>query len=324
MPGGDARGRPGVDSAGAARRLRRAAAEARAVPRAQRGVLPGGLRAEPGRARPVRRRPRACARPPAAAAGRPALPSPLEPALPADSGLPRAPRRRAGDRAAPNRGAARVRPPARPAVADAPGAGRRRPEPDRGGRSRRLGRRDDEPRGRGSRRPGLHDVRRQARRRRRGAHPAGTPQAAHRSARSGPAQAGRRRGRSRAPRPSEDAGAASLGAEGGDVMTQEQKAAAFEALHRDEPFVIPNPWDVGSARVLQALGFQALATTSSGFAFTLGRLDGHTTLDEVVEHVAALDRATDLPVSVDLENGYGAEPSAAALAIERAAEAGAV
>jgi 2-methylisocitrate lyase-like PEP mutase family enzyme len=107
-------------------------------------------------------------------------------------------------------------------------------------------------------------------------------------------------------------------------MTQEQKAAAFEALHRDEPFVIPNPWDVGSARVLQALGFQALATTSSGFAFTLGRLDGHTTLDEVVEHVAALDRATDLPVSVDLENGYGAEPSAAALAIERAAEAGAV
>jgi 2-methylisocitrate lyase-like PEP mutase family enzyme len=105
---------------------------------------------------------------------------------------------------------------------------------------------------------------------------------------------------------------------------QEQKAAAFEALHRGEPFVIPNPWDAGSARVLAALGFKALATTSSGFAFTLGRLDGRTTLDEVVEHTAALDRATDLPVSVDLENGYGRDPEDAARAIERAAEAGAV
>jgi 2-methylisocitrate lyase-like PEP mutase family enzyme len=88
--------------------------------------------------------------------------------------------------------------------------------------------------------------------------------------------------------------------------------------------VIPNPWDPGSARVLEALGFKALATTSSGFAFTLGRLDGSVTLDEVVEHTAALDRATELPVSVDLENGYGADPDSAALAITRAAEAGAV
>jgi 2-methylisocitrate lyase-like PEP mutase family enzyme len=76
--------------------------------------------------------------------------------------------------------------------------------------------------------------------------------------------------------------------------------------------------------VLEALGFKALATTSSGFAFTLGRLDGSVTLDEVVEHTAALDRATELPVSVDLENGYGADPDSAALAITRAAEAGAV
>jgi len=88
--------------------------------------------------------------------------------------------------------------------------------------------------------------------------------------------------------------------------------------------VIPNPWDAGSARVLAALGFKALATTSSGFAFTLGRLDGGATLDEVVEHVAALDRATDLPVSVDLENGYGPDPESVALAITRVAEAGAV
>jgi 2-methylisocitrate lyase-like PEP mutase family enzyme len=108
------------------------------------------------------------------------------------------------------------------------------------------------------------------------------------------------------------------------LQTQEEKGKAFAALHAGAPFVIPNPWDAGSARVLAALGFQALASTSSGFAFTLGRLDGDVTLDEVVEHTAALDRATDLPVSVDLENGYGADPKSAALAITRAAEAGAV
>ena len=108
------------------------------------------------------------------------------------------------------------------------------------------------------------------------------------------------------------------------MASQEQKAAAFRALHEGEPFVIPNPWDAGSARVLEALGFQALATTSSGFAFTLGRRDGGVTVDEACEHIAALDSATGLPVSADLENGYGAEPEAAALAISRAAEAGAV
>jgi 2-methylisocitrate lyase-like PEP mutase family enzyme len=105
---------------------------------------------------------------------------------------------------------------------------------------------------------------------------------------------------------------------------QEQKAETFRALHAGEPFVIPNPWDVGSARVLAALGFKALATTSSGFAFTLGRLDGRVTLDEVIEHTAALARATDLPVSVDLENGYGPDPESPSLAITRVAEAGAV
>jgi 2-methylisocitrate lyase-like PEP mutase family enzyme len=105
---------------------------------------------------------------------------------------------------------------------------------------------------------------------------------------------------------------------------QQRKAASFAALHTGEPFVIPNPWDAGSARVLAALGFTALATTSSGFAFTLGRLDGTATLDEVVEHVAALDRATELPLSVDLENGYGHDPDQAALAIDRVARAGAV
>jgi 2-methylisocitrate lyase-like PEP mutase family enzyme len=108
------------------------------------------------------------------------------------------------------------------------------------------------------------------------------------------------------------------------MTTQEQKAAAFRALHEGDAFVIPNPWDAGSARVLAALGFKALATTSSGFAFTLGRLDGRVTLDEVVAHVTALDKATDLPVSVDLENGFGPDPESAALAITRVAEVGAV
>jgi len=88
--------------------------------------------------------------------------------------------------------------------------------------------------------------------------------------------------------------------------------------------VIPNPWDAGSACALAALGFKALATTSSGFAFTLGRLDGRVSLDEVAAHAAALDRATDLPVSVDLENGYGADPQRAATAVARVAGAGAV
>jgi 2-methylisocitrate lyase-like PEP mutase family enzyme len=107
-------------------------------------------------------------------------------------------------------------------------------------------------------------------------------------------------------------------------VSQTAKGEAFRALHEGDPFVLPNPWDAGSARVLAALGFEALATTSSGYAFTLGRLDGSVTLDEVVAHAAALDRATELPVSVDLENGYGAEPEHAALAITRVAEAGAV
>jgi 2-methylisocitrate lyase-like PEP mutase family enzyme len=106
--------------------------------------------------------------------------------------------------------------------------------------------------------------------------------------------------------------------------SQEEKASAFRALHAGDPFVIPNPWDAGSARVLAALGFKALASTSSGFAFTLGRLDGDVTLEEVVAHAAMLDRATDLPVSVDLENGYGADPESPAVAVTRAAEAGAV
>jgi 2-methylisocitrate lyase-like PEP mutase family enzyme len=107
-------------------------------------------------------------------------------------------------------------------------------------------------------------------------------------------------------------------------LTQEEKGEAFRALHTGPPFVIPNPWDAGSAKVLAGLGFKALATTSSGMAFTLGRADGTVTLDEIAAHVASLTEATDLPVSVDLENGYGPAPEDAARAIATAAEAGAV
>jgi 2-methylisocitrate lyase-like PEP mutase family enzyme len=106
--------------------------------------------------------------------------------------------------------------------------------------------------------------------------------------------------------------------------SQQEKAETFRALHAEGVFLIPNPWDAGSAKVLAALGFPALASTSSGFAFTLGRADGAATLDEVVQHARALDEATPLPVSVDLENGYGASPQAAAEAITRVARAGAV
>src|SRR5919201_4063276 len=107
------------------------------------------------------------------------------------------------------------------------------------------------------------------------------------------------------------------------MSSQAERGERFRALHAGEPFVIPNPWDAGSARVLEGLGFQALATTSSGFAFTLGRQDGSATLDQTVEHTAALDQATELPLSVDLENGYPSDPASAALAISRVAAAGA-
>jgi 2-methylisocitrate lyase-like PEP mutase family enzyme len=105
---------------------------------------------------------------------------------------------------------------------------------------------------------------------------------------------------------------------------QRQKAEAFRALHEGEPFVIPNPWDAGTARLLAGLGFEALATTSAGLCFRLGRPDKILTLDEVTAHISELDRATDLPVSADLENGYGRAPGDAARAISAAAEAGAV
>src|SRR5687767_804510 len=108
------------------------------------------------------------------------------------------------------------------------------------------------------------------------------------------------------------------------AIAQHEKGEAFRALHEGEPFVIPNPWDAGSARVLESLEFKSLATTSGGIAFSAGRLDGGLTLDAMIEATREIVDATDLPVSVDLENGFGPEPQDAATAITRAAEAGAV
>ena len=107
-------------------------------------------------------------------------------------------------------------------------------------------------------------------------------------------------------------------------MTQAEKAKAFRALHSGDPFVFPNPWDTESAKGLADLGFEALASTSAGHAEQLGRTDGEVTLDDCVAHARALDQATALPVAMDLENGYGAEPDQAARAITRVGEAGAV
>jgi 2-methylisocitrate lyase-like PEP mutase family enzyme len=105
--------------------------------------------------------------------------------------------------------------------------------------------------------------------------------------------------------------------------TDEDIAAKFLALHRPgEPLLLPNPWDAGSARVLASLGFTALATTSSGFAATLGRPDGAVSRDEALANAAAIVAATGLPVSADLENGYADEPAGVAETIRRAAAAG--
>lgn len=106
---------------------------------------------------------------------------------------------------------------------------------------------------------------------------------------------------------------------------QTLRAQAFKALHeRAGAFVIPNPWDAGSAKMLASLGFEALATTSAGYAFSNGRADGALTLDDTLLNVQAIVAATDLPVAVDLENGFADDPAECAQSILRAAAAGAV
>ena len=93
------------------------------------------------------------------------------------------------------------------------------------------------------------------------------------------------------------------------MSTQAEKGLAFRRLHeRNAAFIIPNPWDIGSARILEHMGFEALATTSMGYAFSIGKLDTTVGRDEMLAHIATIADATSLPVNADLENGYGDDP----------------
>jgi 2-methylisocitrate lyase-like PEP mutase family enzyme len=107
------------------------------------------------------------------------------------------------------------------------------------------------------------------------------------------------------------------------VPDQAQQARTLLALHeREQPLLLPNAWDEGSAKLLASLGFEAIATTSSGFAATLGRLDGSTTLEETLRHAASLVAAAGVPVTADLENGYAHDAEGVASTVRRAIEAG--
>ena len=109
------------------------------------------------------------------------------------------------------------------------------------------------------------------------------------------------------------------------MPTQAEKGTLFRALHhRDRAFIIPNPWDIGTARVLARLGFEALATTSAGYAFSIGLRDNAVGRDRMIAHVRDIVAATDLPVSGDLENGFGDDPETAAETIKLGAAAGLV
>jgi 2-methylisocitrate lyase-like PEP mutase family enzyme len=109
------------------------------------------------------------------------------------------------------------------------------------------------------------------------------------------------------------------------MLTKAEKGRVFRALHeRKGTFIIPNPWDVGTARLLARLGFEALATTSAGCAFSLGQRDNTINRAQTTAHISALASATDLPLSADLENGFGDSPAIVAETIRQAAAAGAV
>jgi 2-methylisocitrate lyase-like PEP mutase family enzyme len=109
------------------------------------------------------------------------------------------------------------------------------------------------------------------------------------------------------------------------MITQSEKGSIFRALHeRDGAFILPNPWDLGGVRMLAHLGFEALATTSAGYAFSIGQLDNSVGRDRMMEHVASIASATDLPVSGDLEKGFGDGPEVVAETIRLAAAAGLV
>jgi 2-methylisocitrate lyase-like PEP mutase family enzyme len=107
------------------------------------------------------------------------------------------------------------------------------------------------------------------------------------------------------------------------MVSQAEKGRAFRGLHeRDRAFIIPNPWDVGTARLLAHLGFEALATTSAGYAFSVGQRDNTIGRERMMSHVQEIVSATDLPVSADLENGFGDDPKTVAETVRLAAAAG--
>lgn len=104
--------------------------------------------------------------------------------------------------------------------------------------------------------------------------------------------------------------------------TVTEKRATFRTLHESGCFMLPNPWDVGSARYLASLGFQAIATTSSGFAWSTGRADNHVTREIILAHLREMVAATDLPVNADFENGFGTDPAGVAESVKLAVETG--
>jgi 2-methylisocitrate lyase-like PEP mutase family enzyme len=106
------------------------------------------------------------------------------------------------------------------------------------------------------------------------------------------------------------------------MSTQRESVAAFRRLHSSGCFVMPNPWDVGSARALEQLGFGALATTSSGLAWTLGRVDGDVVLDDVLQHLRDVVDAVDVPVNADFEGGYAVAPEGVATNVGKAVATG--
>src|SRR4030081_579729 len=106
------------------------------------------------------------------------------------------------------------------------------------------------------------------------------------------------------------------------MPTTSEKRAAFRNMHETGCFVLPNPWDVGSARALQHLGFKAIASTSAGFAWSIGKADNRVTLDDVCQHLTALCAAVDLPVNADFEGGFAREPEKVAANVARAVKTG--
>ena len=107
------------------------------------------------------------------------------------------------------------------------------------------------------------------------------------------------------------------------MKSQKEKCETFRALHqRDEAFIIPNPWNIGTARLLASTGFEALATTSVGYAFSIGRQDHEVSRDEMMAHVTEMCAASDLPISADLENGFGDDVDTVAETVRMAAAAG--